>query len=902
MTQASSHTNAPTEAARAQPQGAVQRCACGGAAGPTGECGVCQRRRAARGGTLQRQASGPVSGGDVPPVVHGPVVHSVLSTPGQPLDTATRAFMEPRFGQDFSRVRVHADAAAAASASAVQAHAYTVGNHVVFGTGRYQPHGIEGQRLMAHELTHVVQQSGRSTLQPSAELIDPSPTAERQARESADAITSGAPLPVMAAAPTAVMRDPAPAAQKEKSWGKQLLDQAALAQQELAIRSISAAAGPAGGVVEAMLRGMLEEYQAQANERAEQAWGKVKEAAASPFTFLAHYYWGLVKGIFSPLTGLFDLAKLGVRLSEMQAQLLGSAWKNREAVAAEGGKLSESLHSLGAKGKAAIQGFKDNPAQTVKALGGWFSTLSDEAKVKARGAGHDVMKSLLSTLDKPMPELAESAGEIVGALLINIVLLVFTAGIGDAIAQVATKLGELGAWLGKFGEAAAMIGKLVGEVAGLLGKVGGWIAKGEAMIAKAAEAVLKPLAPLLEELGNLVSGLRSFLRKVLGLADEAAASGAETAAAAAAKQIEGHAPAGVVPKAPTPPPAVKPGVPPVKPVEPPVNVIDPVPAPNLPPPGVKPSPPRTLKLVKPPPEALPPPSVTPQRPIQGVIKGEGLSTSGPAGKLKALPGGKGSVPVDTEAAEGVLAATGTDDVVGMAAPAVEGGEAVGAGNAADKVMSMGGRSPKKPTLTSASQGAARRPASAAESGASPPRNPGAVRSAEPPVRDVHVPPDRPPVTVEPRARGYAIEDAHMPSLQNEGYTKAPDYFKTIDAYKGGQSRLIREDGRIIEEIVRPDVVSVKSTSITNTERLTEKVTADLDVLRGRFEYTRGTTRISGAAERRLDLLFEEGADITPSTVRALEQLQRNAGSIRLNWWAYRQGSKIGAAEFIRRYL
>jgi hypothetical protein len=86
-----------------------------------------------------------------------PVVHDVLRSPGQPLDAATRAFMEPRFGHDFSRVRVHTDAGAAASARAVNAAAYTVGADVVFRPGRYAPHTAEGRRLLAHELVHVVQ-------------------------------------------------------------------------------------------------------------------------------------------------------------------------------------------------------------------------------------------------------------------------------------------------------------------------------------------------------------------------------------------------------------------------------------------------------------------------------------------------------------------------------------------------------------------------------------------------------------------------------------------------------------------------------------------------------------------------------------------------------------------------
>ena len=89
-------------------------------------------------------------------------VAGVLRAAGQPLDAATRAFMEPRFGHDFSQVRVHTDPLAAQSAAAIGAAAYTVGQHIVFGAGQFAPVGGEGQRLLAHELTHVVQQNTAS--------------------------------------------------------------------------------------------------------------------------------------------------------------------------------------------------------------------------------------------------------------------------------------------------------------------------------------------------------------------------------------------------------------------------------------------------------------------------------------------------------------------------------------------------------------------------------------------------------------------------------------------------------------------------------------------------------------------------------------------------------------------
>ena len=78
---------------------------------------------------------------------------------GRPLDPASRAFFEPRFGFDFSAIRIHADAEASASARSLGARAYTAGAHIVFHDGEYAPLTATGRRLLAHELTHVVQQS-----------------------------------------------------------------------------------------------------------------------------------------------------------------------------------------------------------------------------------------------------------------------------------------------------------------------------------------------------------------------------------------------------------------------------------------------------------------------------------------------------------------------------------------------------------------------------------------------------------------------------------------------------------------------------------------------------------------------------------------------------------------------
>lgn len=176
-----------------------RKCACGGASGFTGECEECDKKRLA----MQQKAARQTETDEAPSIVH-----DVLRTPGEPLDAATRSLMESGLGHNFSRVsvdslqsrnsglaigaagdryereadasasrlnsalttnadvhadfsgvRIHTDARAAESARAVGAHAYTAGHHIVFDAGKYAPQTSEGRALIAHELTHVQQQT-----------------------------------------------------------------------------------------------------------------------------------------------------------------------------------------------------------------------------------------------------------------------------------------------------------------------------------------------------------------------------------------------------------------------------------------------------------------------------------------------------------------------------------------------------------------------------------------------------------------------------------------------------------------------------------------------------------------------------------------------------------------------
>jgi hypothetical protein len=139
------------------PEPPLQRASPCGGGGPTGH--TAQPGWAPERVQQNGVQAGPTGEGAAPPSVH-----AVLRSPGQPLDPATRAFMEPRFGSDFSRVRVHTGATAEESAREVNAHAYAVGQDIVFGASRFAPETQEGRRLLAHELTHVQHQEGASAL------------------------------------------------------------------------------------------------------------------------------------------------------------------------------------------------------------------------------------------------------------------------------------------------------------------------------------------------------------------------------------------------------------------------------------------------------------------------------------------------------------------------------------------------------------------------------------------------------------------------------------------------------------------------------------------------------------------------------------------------------------------
>ena len=177
----------------------VGRAAVEGRPDVLGETGMMGLQRAAGNSAVSSMVE------DEPSPVHG-----VIGSGGRPLEPDVRADMEGRLGQDFGDVRVHDDAAAHRSAEAVHAHAYTVGSNVVFQRDKYDPGSDAGRTMLAHELTHVVQQrSGPVDGTPTGggiKVSDPSDRFEREAAANAERVMS-APAPAQPAPP-----QPAPAA------------------------------------------------------------------------------------------------------------------------------------------------------------------------------------------------------------------------------------------------------------------------------------------------------------------------------------------------------------------------------------------------------------------------------------------------------------------------------------------------------------------------------------------------------------------------------------------------------------------------------------------------------------------------------------------------------------------
>jgi hypothetical protein len=194
-------------------------CACGGGSRVGGECHCDEKKDRPTGGVGHPPALNLARACDALPIGGPKAIQGVwktLNASGVPLDPVIRNEMELMFGTDFSGVRIHTGPQAAQSARSVNALAYTVAPHIVFGDSHFAPHTEGGKRVLAHELAHVVQQSqgavrGSPTADGALSISDPSDPFEREADLIASQVTMTSPKTV---APALLSQNTAPTAQR----------------------------------------------------------------------------------------------------------------------------------------------------------------------------------------------------------------------------------------------------------------------------------------------------------------------------------------------------------------------------------------------------------------------------------------------------------------------------------------------------------------------------------------------------------------------------------------------------------------------------------------------------------------------------------------------------------------
>jgi hypothetical protein len=175
-----------------------RKCACGQYTVGGSACGTCAEKTKTLG-----RSTAPDSEAAHPTRADPPVVDEVLRSPGQSLDPATRSLMQSSFGHDFSKVRIHTDSPSETSARGFHARAYTFGHHIVLRNG-YQPNTEPGRRVLAHELTHVVQQANGTPAR--AEGAQPS-HAEAEARLASERVSAGLSVGAVTRTPMQVALD-----------------------------------------------------------------------------------------------------------------------------------------------------------------------------------------------------------------------------------------------------------------------------------------------------------------------------------------------------------------------------------------------------------------------------------------------------------------------------------------------------------------------------------------------------------------------------------------------------------------------------------------------------------------------------------------------------------------------
>ncbi|MCM6776626.1 DUF4157 domain-containing protein [Nocardia sp. CDC159] len=395
-------------------------------------------------------------------------VRAALSEPSATLPAGLRRDAETRLGADFSDVRIHTGPRAESSARAVDAAAYTVGSHIVFGAGRFAPDTRAGRQTLTHELTHVAQQARGSVV---------------LARQPAD------------------QDDP----DAKVSLGA--LDNA------LVTRAGEAVLGPTSWTIAREflrgLRGGLASVEADQQARIDKKFDDFGPINAAKYAggYLVGLVIGLGQGLWGLVEGLWTLVTLPYKTAAF-------AYETLPPLAAKYGPRLEQALAEGGGIKGLVADLLKNPKETWQALSGMAELVAQAALAKVRSFGRGAAKDILALAEEDWYSFGRDIGKVVGRVLFEIVLLVASDAIGNIVKGAAELAGRIAA------RAVEGVVTVVRAVGRMLGQAVEWVARiGKSMSGRAAE--------VFEKFKALLGKLRALMAEMLPEVAETNVGGVE---------------------------------------------------------------------------------------------------------------------------------------------------------------------------------------------------------------------------------------------------------------------------------------------------------------------------------------------------------------------------------------
>jgi Domain of unknown function (DUF4157) len=425
--------------------------------------------------------------------------------PGAALPLDVQYAAARRYGHSFSHIRIHADGQAAAAAASLHAAAFTIGSDIVFGADRYAPASASGRLLLQHELRHVAQQHPAAAA-PLPEIDQTNSPHERDARS----------MPEDRIALLPVQRI------QRFSIGEDIIGPLVLGPTgSTLLKSVDAdtigqaAFGKTGwAFLKAVFEGFVAGFAADVKSgRADQAREHLEKLLLpwNAAKFYAGYLVGLLLGLISPITDLVKGIIGAVRLAASAIEWLDK-WSPAGIAASPERQqkirdLYQKFTELGAETQKSLAEFASDPKGTINRIAGFLDSLMQMALGKAREFGVQAAHSIFDFLDRDYYDLGEGVGEVIGALIAQILLVVFSDAIGNLIAEGASLLGKAAEFAaGKAVEVFEWVKGFAAKVVALLRNAGkGALKFFEGLVNKAVEA-FDALAALFTEAEALGAG------------------------------------------------------------------------------------------------------------------------------------------------------------------------------------------------------------------------------------------------------------------------------------------------------------------------------------------------------------------------------------------------------------